>query len=150
MKYVIGIGNYSMFDDSIGIRLIEHIEEKSLAQGFTAIDLSGNGINLMSYLTDETEKILIVDTARIPGNPGEFHFFKPERVKSVKKLANISSHEGDIVKIIELAREADYPMPYIEFMGIVPEEIKLEFGLSKTLENKIDEYLEAILTRIKE
>ncbi len=150
MKYIIGAGNYSMFDDSIGIRIIEHIVEKNLEKNFTAVELSGNALNLLSYLNEETEKIVIIDTVRMGAEPGGYKFFMPESVVSEKELAGFSTHEGDMIKVIELGRRTGHHIPKIIIMGIEPEEMKMEFGLSNTLQNKIDLYTDKAMEKINE
>ncbi|MBF0362255.1 MAG: hydrogenase maturation protease [Oligoflexia bacterium] len=163
MKYIIGIGNYSMFDDSIGIKVIEHIEENNLIpagseDSIRAIDLSGNLLNLFNYLNHSTEKIVIVDTAKIESSshaasvtvsvPGEFIIFSPSQVESTKNLANISTHEGDLIKVLALAKETDYYIPEISIIGIFPKEIKNDFGLSPELSSKLPVYAKQALDLI--
>jgi hydrogenase maturation protease len=151
MRYIIGIGNYWMYDDSIGLHIIEHIAENDLLKNFDqveAIDLSANVLNLFSYLSETTEKIIIVDTARVGKAPGEYVFFSPDDVVTQKKLQNFSTHEGDILKVLELAKGTHYKIPEIEFMGIEPELIKPDCGLSETLKSKIHDYSIAALNRL--
>jgi hydrogenase maturation protease len=150
MKYIMGAGNYSMFDDSIGIRIIEYIVDKNLEENFTAVDLSGNALNLISYFKADTERVLIIDTAKMDLLPGDFKFFKPESVVSEKELAGFSTHEGDLIKVIELGKQTGYVIPEIIFMGIEPLEIINKFGLSEVLEKKIDYYAEKAIKRILE
>lgn len=150
MKYIIGVGNYSMFDDSIGIRIIEYIVEKKLEKNFTAVDLSGNALNLLSYLNEETERIVIIDTVKMDIGPGEFKFFKPEGVVTEKQLAGFSTHEGDLIKVIELGMRTGHSIPEIHIMGIEPDEIKSEFGLSDILQSRIDLYTEKAMEKINE
>jgi len=42
MRYLIGLGNYNLFDDSIALKIIEHIEKNKLDNGFIPLDLSAN------------------------------------------------------------------------------------------------------------
>ena len=135
------------FDDSIGLRLIEHIVERGLEQGFRAIDLSGNMVNLLDYLEAGTERILIVDSAKMGRQAGEYEFFQPQDVQTKKELAGISTHEGDLLKILEFARELKYHIPPITLMGIEPETIKSEMGLSATLQDRLPEYIQAAIRR---
>lgn len=150
MKYVMGMGNYSMFDDSIGIKVVEYISENGLDEDFTAIDLSGNCIGIISYFNDDTEAVLIIDTARFGDmKPGEYKIFSPDDVRSTKDMAGISSHEGDVMKVLELAKQTGYPIPRIKIMGIEPESIKDDFGLSDTLSNNLKKYVDVALAEIK-
>jgi len=149
MKYIIGIGTYAMFDDSIGIRVIENIVENNLEKGFLALDLSGNNLNLVSYLNSDTKKILIVDSADLGLPSGEFRFFTPEEVVSEKCLNGFSTHEGDVLKTLCLAREMGYPIPKVIFLGIQAFEMKNEFGLSDVLQNNLKNYVQAAINEIE-
>lgn len=148
MRYIIGVGNYSMWDDGIGIRVIEYISENGLEDNsFQALDLSGNGIDILHYFSEETEKLIIIDASTVDRSPGEYKLFRYEDVKTKKDLSGITSHEGDILKIIELGKVSGYFVPPIVFMGIQPEVLKNEIGISKTLEKLIPQYA---ATAIKE
>ncbi len=141
MKYLVGIGNYTMHDDSIGLRVVEHIENNKLDRGFVALDLSSNLLNLFSYLNESTEKIIIIDCINDKdSSPGSFGFYKKDQLRSKKVLMNLSGHEGDIIRVLELAQSTGYYIPKIEIMGIVPFKVELSFGISKELEQKIDFY----------
>jgi hydrogenase maturation protease len=150
VRYLIGVGTYTAFDDSIGLRLIEHIAERAWEKGFRAIDLSGNTVNLLNYLDKGTEHILIVDSAKMGKKAGDYEFFRPEDVETKKELAGLSTHEGDLLKILELARMLKYPIPPITLMGIEPETIKAEMGLSPALRSRLDEYAQAAIRRCLE
>lgn len=148
MKYIAGVGNYSMYDDSIGIKVVEYIEEKNLDKGFKALDLSANILNLVSYFEEKTELILIVDTGKLGLNPGDYMFFRPEEAQTVKVTGNISTHEGDLLKVIELADATGSYIPEILIMGIEPESVKEEFGLSEVLQERLGEYAEAAIKEL--
>jgi hydrogenase maturation protease len=76
--------------------------------------------------------------------PGTIKRFTPEDVKSIKKPAHQSLHEADILKILALAKHLrQYPQQLIIF-GIEPEKIELGQNLSKTLKEKLDDYVAEI------
>ncbi|MFA6028670.1 MAG: hydrogenase maturation protease [Elusimicrobiota bacterium] len=148
MKYLIGVGVYVGYDDSVGLRLIEHVSEGGLEKGFRAVEIGGNMLNLFSYLEAGVEKILVVDSAKMGKAPGDYMFFKPEQVESQKVLAGVSTHEGDVLKTLELARQTGYRIPPIEFMGIEPKRVEPEMGLSPELERRLPEYAAAAVERL--
>ena len=150
MRVLIGVGNYSACDDGIGLRIIEHIAEKGLDKGFRAVDLSSNSLNLFSYLHSGTEALLIVDSAKMGEKPGDYLFFEPSAARSRKKLAGLSAHEGDVIKVLELAREMKAPIPPMLIMGIEPKSLKGGMGLSKALENRVPEYASAAIGKLFE
>lgn len=143
MRYLIGIGTYLGLDDSIGLRIAETIAEEGLDRGFTAIDLGGNLLDLVHYLGEGTEEVLVVDCARMGLEPGAFAFFTPDDVATRKDLAGISTHEGDLLKVLELAASLGTPLPSVTVMGIEPAEVREETGLSPALEARFREYVDA-------
>lgn len=141
MKYLIGLGNYLMFDDSIGIRIIEHVVDHNLDSDFRALDVSGNSLNILSYLSEDTEKIVIVDTANMGEKAGDYRLFTLDEVDSTKPVTGITSHEDDMIQVLRFARENGYHLPEIVFMGIEPESVRMDYGITETLEKRFDEYV---------
>jgi hydrogenase maturation protease len=143
MRYLIGVGNYAGYDDSIGLRVAETIAEEGLDRGFRAVELAGNVLDLTYYLEPDTEKVLIVDTARMGKAPGEHAFFGPDDVVTQKRQAGFSTHEADVLKVLELAGSLGRTLPPVTFLGIEPADIHTEVGLSPVLESRFREYVEA-------
>ena len=141
MKYLIGLGNYLMFDDSIGIRIIEHIVENKMDSDFRALDVSGNSLNILSYLNEKTEKIVIVDTANMGEEAGSIRLFTLDEVDSNKPITGITTHEDDMIQVLRFARDNGYHLPEVIFMGIEPESVRMDYGVSHTLANRFDEYV---------
>lgn len=149
MKYLIGLGNYLMFDDSIGIRMIEHIADKDLESDFRALDVSGNSLNILSYLNEDTEKIVIVDTANMGEKAGDYRLFTLDEVDSTKPITGITSHEDDMIQVLRFARDNGYTLPEIVFMGIEPESVRMDYGMSGTLQKRFSEYIEVAVSELK-
>lgn len=146
MRYLIGVGNYTAGDDAVGLRVVERIAEAGLERGFRAIDLSSNSLNLVAYLTRETEAILVVDSAKMGLRPGEVQFFSPAEVESRKPAAGVlSTHEGDVLAALSLATAMGYPAPRLRFMGIEPATLEPGAPLSAALESRTPEYVAAAI-----
>lgn len=141
MRYLIGIGTYMGLDDSIGLRIAEAIAERGIDRGFRAIDLPGNLLDVLHYCDPDTEAVLVVDSACMGLAPGEYRFFSAEDVVTHKTLDGISTHESDLMKVLELARELGLGIPPITLLGIEPAEIAPQMGLSSTLEQRFEEYV---------
>ena len=149
MKYLIGLGNYLMYDDSIGIRIIEHIVDNDLETDFRALDVSGNSLNILTYLSRDTEKIVIVDTALMGEEAGNCRLFTLEEVDSTKPQTGITSHEDDMIQVLRFARDNGYHLPDIVFMGIEPESVRMDYGMSPTLEKRFSNYVETAIEELK-
>jgi hydrogenase maturation protease len=148
LRYIIGIGNYSMADDGIGLRIVEHISQHGLNRGFESIDIADDGMRLLLYLKEETERIVLIDAVDLGLPPGEFRLFKPEDVESTKDMKRLTTHEGDIVRVIEFARGLGYPIPPITILGIQPGSMEPSTELSPALQKRFDTYLQVALEEI--
>jgi len=150
MRYLAGLGNYTQTDDAIGPRLIEHVVTQGIEQGFVALDLAGRTLDLVHYLTAETMAMVIVDCARMGLVPGEFRFFTPDDVATQKLLAGISTHEGDLLPVVALARQLGYPIPPLVVMGIEPVSTEPGLELSPLLAAQLDGYARVAIARLRE
>lgn len=148
MRYIIGIGNYSMADDGIGLRIVEHIAENGLDRGFEAIDLADEGFRILFYLNEETEKIVLVDAVEMGLPAGEYRLFKPEDAASTKDLKRLTTHESDILAILEFGRSLGYRLPPITILGIQPGDLSPRMELSPPLRERFDVYLGAALEEV--
>jgi len=149
MRYIIGLGNYSAGDDAVGLKIVEYIDENMPERDFEVIDMSDNGLNIVAYLKEDVEKILFVDCVKMGKNPGEYLFFSREDVTSEKELANISTHEGDMLKILDMTEELGYRFPPIMFMGIEGAVMGCDInGLSFVISGKLSEYVDIAIKRL--
>ena len=149
MRYIIGVGNYSMTDDGIGLRVVEHIARRGLEQGFEAAAIADEGMRLLFYLTENTEKIVIVDAVDMGLEPGEYRLFKPEDVETQKITSGMTTHEGDILRVLEMARSLRYPIPPVTVLGIQPGSMGPGLELSPALESQLDTYVRVALEEVR-
>ncbi|MHB1323162.1 MAG: hydrogenase maturation protease [Coriobacteriia bacterium] len=143
MRYLIGVGTYSGLDDSIGLRVAEAVSARGLERGFKAIEIGGSVLDLVHYLDDGVESVLVVDTARMGRAPGEWVIFEPGDVTSRKDLSGVSTHEGDVLGVVRFAVSLGRPMPQVTFLGIEPAQIGSGIGVSPELDERFEEYVEA-------
>ncbi|MFC1498947.1 hydrogenase maturation protease [Verrucomicrobiota bacterium] len=147
-KYIIGLGNYSKQDDSIGLRIVEDIVAHNLDKTFDAVDVGNDGVSMLGYFSEETERILMVDCALINKKPGDYLFCNLNDIESRKVSGSMSTHEGDIIKIVEMARSLNFFIPPIRIMAIQPESLDLEMTLSNTLMQRLDKYVRLAVEEI--
>ncbi len=144
-RYVVGLGNYSKNDDGIGLRVVERIVVDERDVGFEAIELGNDGMALLTLFDEATEYILVVDCAMLGVDPGDYRVFSPEDVESNKQVGRISTHEGDIMKLIALGEELEQQIPRIEVLAIQPESLEMDMRLSGTLEKRLPEYVDVAI-----
>ncbi len=148
MRYIIGIGNYSMADDGIGLRIVEHIARNGLDRGFETIDLADEGMRLLFYLNAETERIVLIDAVDLGLRPGEYRLFKPEDVESTQEMKRLTTHESDILAILKFAQSLGYRLPPITILGIQPEDLSQGMELSPALQRQLSTYLRVALEEV--
>jgi hydrogenase maturation protease len=150
MRYLLGLGNYAMGDDSIGLRIVEHIAEHDLDRGFEAVEVANNGMLVLTYFTAETDLLVVVDAVRFGGAPGDFTVFSPGEVETRKITGGISTHEGDILRLIDLAEQIGQPIPPIRILAIEPASMAMDATLSPALEARFEAYVQAALAALKD
>jgi len=148
VRCLIGLGNYLAGDDGVGVHVVEYIVASGLDRGFTAVDLATNALNIVSYLAPDTEAVLVVDAAYLGLEPGEFRIFSPDEVETQKELAGFSTHEGDPLKVLQLARSAGYTIPAFAVMGIEPSGVEHGSALSERLGERLPEYAAAAIEHL--
>lgn len=148
MRYLVGVGNYLGGDDAVGPRVVDHIVVNGLDRGFEAVDLSTDALSLIAYLKDDTEAMLVVDAAHIGVAPGDYRIFSPDDVETEKQLSGFSTHEGDALKVLGMAREAGYAIPPLAIMGIEPCDMESGITLSEPLAERLPAYAAAAIEHL--
>lgn len=149
-RYLIGLGNYSMTDDSIGLRLIEHIADNNLDTDFEVVEIGQDAMKLLFYFNENTKRIVVVDCVRMGCQPGEIRIFRPEEVAtSCKQIGGFSTHEGDLLGTLEVAKKLGYHIPPLLIVGIEPVKIEVGMNLSPELTWRFNEYLETSLREVR-
>ena len=148
MRYLVGVGNYMAGDDAVGPRVVEHVVVNGLARGFEAVDLSTDALRLVAYLNAATEAVLVIDAAQLGLAPGDYRFFSPDEVETQKELSGLTTHEGDVLKVLDLARDAGYAIPPVAIMGIEPYDMESGIELSACLAERVPAYAAAAIEHL--
>lgn len=152
---VIGLGNPLMGDEGIGVVLIEQLEELARQGKIAGVDKiqfhdgGVGGMNLLHALAGR-KKAILIDCALMGTEPGTIRRFTPDQVQTVKKMAHLSLHEVDILKVIQLAKQLDECPDEVVFFGIEPQEITQRMDLSEILKSHLNRCLQVILDEINE
>jgi hydrogenase maturation protease len=148
VRYLVGVGNYMAGDDAVGPRVVQHVMVNGLARDIETVDLSTDALSLVAYLDADTEAVLVVDAAHLGLAPGEFRFFSPDDVETQKELSGLTTHEGDVLKVLEMAREAGYPIPRVAIMGIEPYDMESGTELSECIAERVPAYAAAAVEHL--
>jgi hydrogenase maturation protease len=146
---VLGLGNPLMADEGIGVYLVERLLESAAEYpAVEFVDVGTGGLSIL-YQIEGRRKAVMIDCAFMDEPPGAIRRFMPEEVRSTKVLAHQSLHEADLMRIIALARQLGQAPDEIVIFGIQPERVEFRQGLSRTLAERIDEYISMILHELE-
>ncbi len=150
-RIIFGFGNYLKGDDGIGLEVVNYINNhiKLEYEELRAINIGNDGLLMLTYFEENLSKILIIDCAMIGIEAGDYRIFNFSEVKTKKENLNISTHESDVIKLIELGISIGYRIPDIMLMGIQPFSVKDSNNISDLLKDKIKNYAEIALNEIK-
>jgi len=146
---VIGVGNPLRSDDGIGIILLEKLigRKDELPNGIEYVDGGTGGMNLLHVLT-RFDVVLIIDAVNFDGNAGESRLFKLDDVNSKKISATVSTHETDILKILQLSKELDEIPSDLFIFGIQPKDTSHGHSLSQELKEGVELHLKNLRKEI--
>jgi len=126
---IIGVGNYLMCDEGVGIHAVSALRELDWPEDVEIIDGGTPGVALL-HLIEGRELAIIIDCADFGGNPGEIKTFDPDKLQR-DDHAEISLHATDLLSALALARTTgNYPKKIV-IVGIQPKEIKMGTKLSE-------------------
>jgi hydrogenase maturation protease len=148
-RYLIGVGNETMTDDGVGPRVADALSEQARDLGFDNVVVGHDTVGTLAYLGDDTERVVFVDCVRMGMSPGDWARFSPDDVETRKTLGGLTTHEGDLLRIIDLARQIGPPIPQVVIVGIEPARVEAGLDLSETLQRRFDEYLAAVLDAMR-
>ena len=148
-RYLIGVGNETMTDDGVGPRVAEAVAQQARELGFETVLVGHDAVGILAYLDEATERLVFVDCVRMGKAPGEWASFSPDDVETRKALDRLTTHEGDILRIVEMGRQLGCPIPPITIVGIEPDRIEPGLELSSTLHARLAEYAAVVLAQLR-
>jgi hydrogenase maturation protease len=117
---ILGIGNYLMGDEGIGVHLANRMELEPLPEGVDVLDGGTGGFHLLEYF-ETYDHIILVD-ATLDGNaPGTIRMIKPRFAKDFPPA--MSTHDiglKDLVSALQILGK----MPAIDLFVVSIESIQ--------------------------
>lgn len=144
---ILGVGNFLMGDEGVGVHIAQQMEKMELPGYVKVVDGGTGGFFLMGYF-DEFDKVVFVD-ATMDGKPeGSISLIRPKFASDFPKA--LSVHDVGLKDMVET----------LYFMGNVPDihlftisisEIKpMHVGLSKAVEASLNQLVPLILRLAQE
>lgn len=144
---VMGVGNYLMGDEGIGVHIAQAMEKMSLPPYLAALDGGTGGFFLMNYF-DEYPYVIFVDATMNGQAAGTIKITEPKFASDFPKA--LSVHDVGLKDMVEtLYFMGNLPKLYLITISI-EEMIPMHVGLSPAVEKSIPEVIDKILELAKQ
>ncbi|RXJ68174.1 Ni/Fe hydrogenase [Halarcobacter ebronensis] len=145
---VIGVGNLLFKDEGVGIYAAKYLKENfKFDDNLEIIEGGTLGFKLMTYF-QEYDNVIILDTVSIEDRAGEIYRLPSDVLLGLGQYRK-TAHEVEIVEMLEICSVLDKHAE-VTILGIIPEDIvTVEIGLTKTIEDKFEEYITQALKEIE-
>lgn len=141
---IIGIGNVLQKDDGIGVYSASYLNENyDFSPKIDIINGGVEGIHLYNIL-EENNHIIVLDCLQLNDNPASIYAI-PAKEISGYGLNNGGAHEIGILQCMDMMELQGKEIPEAIVIGIVPAEVRFDFGLSLEITNAFESYISVIL-----
>lgn len=136
---ILGIGNYLMGDEAIGVHAVQQFDGMELPPGVESLDGGTGAFYLMSYF-EEYPHVIIIDATMDGLDPGSIRLIKPKFAKDFPKA--LSTHDVGLKDLLES----------LELMGKLPRIYLFTISIEKIdyMKLELSPAVEAALPKVKE
>lgn len=144
---ILGVGNYLMGDEGLGVHVVRALQNEPLPEGVDVLDGGTAGFQLMEYL-ESYPAVIMIDATLDKNAVGTIRMIEPKFSQDFPKA--MSTHEIGLKDLVEsLALMGKLPKIYL-FVMTVQDIANLHVGLSKHVDEKLPELKQLIVSKVKE
>jgi len=141
---ILGVGNILEKDDGIAIYATKYLEQNYVFKPDVDIINGGvEGINLLNLFMDY-KHIIILDAIEIDDVAGSIYHI-PSNELTGYGLNSGGAHEIGVLQCFDILELMGKDIPQSSIIGIVPEEIEVSIGLSATMHNTFNTYINTVI-----
>ncbi len=138
---VLGVGNILLTDESIGVRVVEALEQRyQFPEQVVVVDGGTAGMELLETMSDR-DNVIIIDAVNTGAAPGTVVELRGDEVPALFRT-RISPHQLGISDLLGVLTVTDQMPKQMTLFGAVP--YSMETGIDLTAE--MQEKLETIVT----
>lgn len=139
---VLGIGNYLMGDEGVGVHIVQRMEKMDLPDYVEVLDGGTGGFFLMSVF-DDYGKVIFLDATMDGKKGGTIALLKPKFAADFPKV--LSVHDVGLKDMVEALYLQD-KLPELHLITISVEGIQpMTIEMTQDVENSIPKAIETIL-----
>ncbi|XWJ93222.1 HyaD/HybD family hydrogenase maturation endopeptidase [Phytobacter ursingii] len=147
---VLGVGNILLSDEGIGVRVIEALEQRYvMPEGVEVLDGGTAGMELLEAMANRTHLIIVDAIVSRKSEPGELLILRDEEVP-VLFNNKISPHQLGLSDVLSALRFTGEFPDKITLVGVIPQSLEPNIGLTPTVEASLELALQAVLAALQE
>ena len=144
---ILGLGNVLCGDDGLGVAALARLDRRyRLPQDVEMMDGGTLGLSLLHHVR-AADALLLVDAIRADGPPGTLVRLEGDDVAPAVET-RLSVHQIGVADLLDGLRWTDSSPGRIVLVGLVPESLELEIGLSPGVERELDTLVEAVVAEV--
>ena len=144
---ILGIGNYLMGDEGVGVKFVQELDENLFPGGITFMDGGTGGFILIPYI-ESHKHVIIVDATMDGKENGTISLLKPKFSDDFP--VSLSGHNFGLKDMVDILSFMD-KMPHIHLFTItISEMTPMYIGLSPKVENAIPEVTQKVINLVNE
>jgi len=143
---VLGVGNPIMGDDGTGLEILAGVQAVLDDAGVEFIDGGTGGMELLPVVQDAT-RLLVLD-AVAGDTPGQVKVLTGDQVVRMLSL-KLSPHQVGLLDVFSAARLLGREPEEVVIVGIVPENVDLQLGLSAPVQASLPDAVAKAVAQIQ-
>jgi hydrogenase maturation protease len=144
---ILGIGNYLMADEGVGVHTALALEQMNLPEGVDVLDGGTGGFHLLEYF-EQYEDVILIDATLDNREPGTFRLIKPKFASDFPQA--MSTHDIGLKDLVGALQLLDR-MPRIHLYVVSIESIQEQgIELTPSIQKTVPYLCEEILYLVKQ
>ena len=141
---VLGLGNVLMGDDGAGPTVIHVLDATyECPDGVSLVEVGTPGLDLIPFL-DDADTLVIVDTVRASGRPGEIRLYGRGDLRSTAVRPRLGPHDPGLVEALAALELSGRGPRDVLLVGLIPERVATGIGLSPAVRAAVPEAVETV------
>lgn len=143
---VVGIGNYILQDEGIGVHAINCLREMDLPAGVEVIDGGTHSYDLVDIFC-HAENLIVIDAIQAGGEPGTMYRAPFEELGLRPQESCTSVHQMHFIEAVKMVNMLGH-YPKIIVFGIEPEVVDWGLELTPRVAEKLPRLTELVMKEI--
>jgi len=145
---VLGLGSVLTGDDAFGPTVVKVLEARyDLDAGVSVEDIGTPGLNMIPYISG-VDALIVVDTVRSEGKPGEIHLYRgPDLLKHPPGL-RLGPHDPGLKEALMSAEFSGSGPKEVLLIGAIPDAVESGIGLSEKVAGAVPRAVEAVVAEL--